>query len=97
MTTPTCMDLIQTPTIGTTIERGVEETPMVMGPDLAAEKAVRMTQTQDQVAEGEVNMILQDREAGKVASMIQKMIIPDLEAGKAVKMILDPVLVEHCH
>ena len=70
---------------------------MVMGPDLAAEKAVRMTQTQDQVAEGEVNMILQDREAGKVASMIQKMITPDLEAEKAVKMILDPVLVELCH
>ena len=70
---------------------------MVMGPDLAAEKAVRMTQTQDQVAEGEVNMILQDREAGKVASMIQKTITPDLEAEKVVKMILDPVLVELCH
>ena len=70
---------------------------MVMGPDLAAEKAVKMTWTQDQVAEGEVNMILQDQEAGKVASMIQKMITPDLEAEKAVKMILDPVLVELCH
>ena len=70
---------------------------MVMGPDLAAEKAVRMTQTQDQVAEGEVNMILQDQEAGKVASMIQKTITPDLEAEKVVKMILDPVLVELRH
>ena len=69
---------------------------MVMGPDLAAEKAVKMTWTQDQVAEGEVNMILQDQEAGKVASMIQKTITPDLEAEEAVKMILDPVLVELC-
>ena len=70
---------------------------MVMGPDLAAEKAVRMTQTQDQVAEGEVNMILQDQEAGKIAIMIQKTITPDLEAEKAVKMILNLVLVELCH